>query len=67
MTLAKVGDVRILSPHCCRHTYISHLQSMGVDIQTIQSLSSSYLSHYPLAIQECRQTEQMAGHQPRDL
>ena len=39
IALAKVGDVRILSPHCCRHTYISHLQSMGVDIQTIQSLS----------------------------
>ena len=30
---------RVLSPHCCRHTYISPLQSMGVDIQTIQSLS----------------------------
>ena len=39
IALAKVGDVRVLSPHCCRHTYISHLQSMGVDIQTIQSLS----------------------------
>lgn len=39
IAIAQVGDVRILSPHCCRHSYISHLQALGVDIQTIQSLS----------------------------
>ena len=39
MALAKVGEVRMLSPHCCRHSYISHLQAMGVDMETIQSLS----------------------------
>lgn len=37
--LTKVGDVRLLSPHCCRHTYVSQLQAMGVEIETIKSLS----------------------------
>ena len=37
--LAKIDGVRKLTPHCCRHTYVSHLQAMGVDIQTIQYLS----------------------------
>ena len=32
-------DVRYLSPHCCRHTYVSQLQAVGVGIETIQSLS----------------------------
>lgn len=32
------GDVRILSPHCCRHTYVSQMQALGVDIATIQSI-----------------------------
>ncbi len=39
LTIAQVGEVRSLSPHCCRHSYISHLQAMGVDMETIQSLS----------------------------
>lgn len=39
MALAQVGEIRVLSPHCCRHSYISHLQAMGVDMETIQSLS----------------------------
>ena len=38
-TLTAIGGVRLLSPHCCRHTYISQLQAMGVDMETIQSLS----------------------------
>lgn len=33
-----VPGVRILSPHSCRHTYVSQLQSLGVDLATIQSL-----------------------------
>lgn len=37
--LEKIEGVRKLTPHCCRHTYVSHLQAMGVDIQTIQYLS----------------------------
>ena len=37
--LIRVGDVRLLSPHCCRHTYVSQLQALGVEIETIKSLS----------------------------
>lgn len=36
--LKKLDGVRALTPHCCRHTYVSQLQALGVDIQTIQSL-----------------------------
>ena len=35
----EIPDVRPLSPHCCRHTYVSQLQAMGVSIETIQSLA----------------------------
>lgn len=36
--IQSVVGVRILTPHCCRHTYVSLLQSLGVDVPTIQSL-----------------------------
>ena len=36
--LEKVGDVRLFTPHACRHTYVSQLQAKGVDMETIQSL-----------------------------
>lgn len=36
--LEEAGDVRILTPHSCRHTYVSQMQALGVDIQTIQSI-----------------------------
>lgn len=36
--LQNVAGVRILTPHCCRHTYVSMMQSLGVDVPTIQSL-----------------------------
>ena len=36
--LSMVDGVRILTPHSCRHTYVSQLQALGVDISTIQSL-----------------------------
>ena len=36
--LSMVDGVRILTPHSCRHTYVSQLQALGVDIPTIQSL-----------------------------
>lgn len=35
--LEEAGEVRILTPHSCRHTYVSQMQALGVDIQTIQS------------------------------
>ncbi len=36
--LEEVGGVRILTPHSCRHTYISQMQNLGVDLSTIQSI-----------------------------
>ena len=37
-TLEKMDDVRVLTPHCCRHTYVSQMQALGVSIETIQSI-----------------------------
>ena len=36
--LEKIDRVRLLSPHSCRHSYVSHLQALGIDLSTIQSL-----------------------------
>ena len=36
--LDEIEGVRKLSPHCCRHTYVSQMQALGVSIETIQSL-----------------------------
>ena len=36
--ISGVQGVRILTPHSCRHTYVSQMQALGVDIQTIQSI-----------------------------
>ena len=36
--LSKVEGVRLLTPHSCRHTYVSQLQAKGVDMATIQAL-----------------------------
>ena len=58
--LAKVEGVRILTPHSCRHTYVSQLQALGVDLQTIQSLVGhadvDMTEHY-LHVQEPKRLE----------
>ena len=36
--IGQIDGVRVLTPHSCRHTYVSQLQALGVDIQTIQSI-----------------------------
>ena len=36
--LEGIPEVRVLTPHCCRHTYVSQLQALGVDLATIQSI-----------------------------
>lgn len=36
--LQSVESVRILTPHCCRHTYVSQMQALGVGLETIQSM-----------------------------
>ncbi|MEG1061046.1 MAG: site-specific integrase [Ruthenibacterium sp.] len=38
-TLAKMPGVRRLSPHCCRHTYVTLLQRQGVPMETISKLT----------------------------
>lgn len=37
--LGKLDGVRPLSPHCCRHTYITRLQAKGVPMETIARLA----------------------------
>ncbi len=37
--LKKIKGVRLLSPHCCRHTYITMLQERGVPIETVARLA----------------------------
>lgn len=36
--LEEIPGVRVLTPHSCRHTYVSQMQALGVDLATIQSL-----------------------------
>ena len=36
--LEEIEGVRVLTPHCCRHTYVSQMQALGVDLATIQSI-----------------------------
>ena len=33
-----MGNVRVLTPHCCRHTYVSQMQALCEDLATIQSI-----------------------------
>lgn len=36
--LERVEGVRVLTPHCCRHTYVSQMQALNVPLETIQSI-----------------------------
>ena len=36
--LENIEGVRVLTPHCCRHTCVSQLQALGVSLDTIRSL-----------------------------
>lgn len=37
--VGSVEGVRVLTPHCCRHTYITLLEASGVQIETIQAMA----------------------------
>lgn len=37
--ISAVEGVRQLTPHSCRHTYVSQMQGIGVDIDTIRSMA----------------------------
>ena len=61
-----VGDVegvRVLTPHCCRHTYVSQMQALGVDLETIQSIVGhadvDMTEHY-LHVQEPKRKDAVA-------
>ena len=51
----RIPEVRLLTPHSCRHTYVSQMQALGVDLSTIQSIVGhadvSMTQHY-LHVQE---------------
>lgn len=53
--ISTVEGVRVLTPHSCRHTYVSQMQAIGVPMETIQSLvghaDPSMTEHY-LHVQE---------------
>ena len=36
--LEEIPGVRLLTPHSCRHTYVSQMQAVGVDLATILSI-----------------------------
>ena len=36
--LSDIVGVRVLTPHSCRHTFVSQMQALGVDLATIQSM-----------------------------
>lgn len=58
--IGKVDGVRVLTPHSCRHTYVSQMQALGVDLQTIQSIVGhadvDMTEHY-LRVQEPKRLE----------
>ena len=37
--IGQIEGVRKLSPHCCRHTYVTRLQAKGVPIEIIAQLA----------------------------
>lgn len=48
--IGKIEGVRNLTPHSCRHTYVSMMQSLGVDLHTLKSIvghsDTSMTQHY---------------------
>lgn len=60
LALESVEGVRVLTPHCCRHTFVSMMQMLGVDIETIQNIAGhaevDMTLHY-LHVQEPRRQE----------
>ena len=61
--LETVEGVRKLSPHCCRHTYVSQLQALGVSMETIQSMvghADIDMTRHYLRVQEPKRQEAIA-------
>ena len=52
--------MRLLTPHSCRHTYVSQMQAVGVDLATIQSIvghADLDMTRHYLHVQEPRRQE----------
>lgn len=53
--ISSVEGVRVLTPHSCRHTYVSQMQALGIPLETLQRLvghaDPSMTEHY-LQVQE---------------
>ena len=60
LAIERVEGVRVLTPHCCRHTFVSMMQMLGVDLETIQNIAGhaqiDMTRHY-LHVQEPRRQE----------
>jgi integrase len=58
--LEAIPGVRVLTPHSCRHTYVSQMHALGVDPTTIQSIVGhadlDMTQHY-LHVQEPRRQD----------
>ena len=58
--LEAIPEVPTLTPHSCRHTYVSQMQALGVDLSTIQSIVGhadvDMTAHY-LHLQEPKRQE----------
>lgn len=53
--IESVEGVRVLTPHCCRHTFVSQMQMLGVEIETIQAIvghAEIDMTRYYLHVQE---------------
>lgn len=63
--ISALEGVRYLTPHSCRHTYVSQMQAIGVSMETIQSLvghaDPSMTEHY-LHVQEQIQKQAVAKY-----
>ena len=58
--LEGVDGVRVLTPHCCRHTFVSRMQALGVDIETIQNIvghAEIDMTRHYLHVQEPKRLE----------
>ena len=59
-TLEGIEGVRVLTPHCCRHTFVSQMQALGVDIETIQNIvghAEIDMTRHYLHVQEPKRLE----------
>ena len=60
LAIGNIDGVRVLTPHCCRHTFVSMMQMLGVDIETIQNIAGhaeiDMTRHY-LHVQEPRRLD----------